>query len=472
MPMKGFNISLVIFTMSFILLGVTLDSFYSSPGHSSADRDPSLFEPAFAQSQDFLKSYYYDIFLSGRINSVVTLGPMARSVLAGDWSLDVVGENRTSFSANITDVQSNATQFQSYQLRNFLKSAGEPVRLDNNQSTSIIGTLDITSNGQVILQHVPANITIANGLIMSVALDSNSIPSNVSFGREPIYGLVRSLVERNETDISFDRFPYSLLSDDSAYCKCVVFRLDDVSDARAGVLLSVLDAFMSKNQDLSLGLVMKNTGKATKMIETIRSGVDKGLFELDLHGWDHVNYAKMNFGEQVKTLRDANNKMNVLFGVSSKVFIPPYNDFSNSTVDAMNELGLDVLSSGLYKYSNPAYSQYDVFSEFVARNNSEDRVYHLPRMTGIDKYIDTVNGTKMTKPPIETILKDIDSYISEFGYAIITMHPPSFLKLDKSGKTTNVTDEERIEELRRLIDLIIARDISITTFSDIVGRYR
>ena len=201
MPMKGFNVSLVVSTIFFILLGVTLDSYYSSPGHGSADRDSSLFEPAFAQSQDLLKSYYYDIFLSGRINSVVTLGPMAKSVLAGEWSLDVVGENRTSFSANITNAPSTATQFQSYQLRNFLKSSGEPVRLDNNQSTSIIGTIDITLNGQLILQHVPANITIANGLIMSIALDTNSIPSNVSFGREPIYGLVRSLVERTATNI-------------------------------------------------------------------------------------------------------------------------------------------------------------------------------------------------------------------------------------------------------------------------------
>jgi peptidoglycan/xylan/chitin deacetylase (PgdA/CDA1 family) len=466
--MKAFNASLTVSTLFLMLLGVTLGSYYSGLGPGLATRDSSLFEPAFAQSQDLLKSIYYDIFLNGQINSVVTLSPMARSVLSGDWSLDIVGGNVTSFSANITDAPSNATQFQSYQLRNFLTSSGEPVRLDNNQSTSIVGTIDITSNGQAVLQHVPARITIANGLIMSIALDPNSTSSNVSFGKEPIYGLVRSIVERNETDISFDRFPYSLLADDSSYCKCVVFRLDDVSDARAGALLPVLDVFISKNQPLSLGLVMKNTGKATRMIETIRSEVDKGLFELDLHGWDHVNYAKMNIGEQVSTLRDANNKMKVLFGVSSKTFIPPFNDFSNSTLDAMNELGLDVLSSGLYKYSNPAYSQYEVFSEFVARNNSEDQVHHMPRMTGVDKYIDTANGTRLTKPPIETILKDIDSYISEYGYAVITMHPQSFLRTDNLGKATNVIDEERIEELRQLIDLIMARDISITTFSDIV----
>jgi peptidoglycan/xylan/chitin deacetylase (PgdA/CDA1 family) len=471
MPVKAFNVSLVVSTVFFILLGVTLVSYYSSPGPGSANRDTFLFEPAFAQSQDFLKSFYYDIFLGGQINSMVAPSPMARSVIAGDWSLDVVGGNVTSFSANITNALSNATQLQSYQLTNFLKASGEPVKFDNNQSTSIVGTIDITSNDQMIQQHVPANITIANGLIMSIALDPNSISGSISFAREPIYGSVRSLVERNETNISFDRFPYSLLSDESTYCKCVVFRLDDVSDARAGVLLPVLDVFISKNQDLSLGLVMKNTGKATKLIETIRGGVDKGLFELDLHGWDHVNYAKMNFEEQVETLRDANNKLRVLFGVPSKIFIPPYNDFSSSTVDAMNELGLDVLSSGLYKYSNPVYSQYDVFSEFVARNNSEDRVYHLPRMTGVDKYVDTANGTKLTKPPIETILKDIDSYISEFGYAIITMHPQSFLVLDRSGKTINVIDEERIDQLRQLIDLLTAKDISITTFSDIVGRY-
>jgi hypothetical protein len=201
MSMKAFNASLTVSTLFFMLLGVTLDSSYSGPAPGSANRDSSLFEPGFAQSQGLLKSIYYDIFLNGQVNSVVTLSPMARSVLAGDWSLDIVGGNVTSFSANITDAPSNATQFQSYQLRNFLTSSGEPVRLDNNQSTSIVGTIDITSNGQAVLQHVPARITIANGLIMSIALDPNSTSSNVSFGKEPIYGLVRSIVERTETSI-------------------------------------------------------------------------------------------------------------------------------------------------------------------------------------------------------------------------------------------------------------------------------
>jgi hypothetical protein len=157
----------------------------------------SLSTLAFAQSRTTTES----LFLSGQINSMVTLSPMARSVIAGDWSVDIIGGNVTSFSANITNAPSNGTRFESYQLTNFLKASGEPIRLDNNQSTSIVGTIDITSNDQMIQQHVPANITIANGLIMSIALDPNSISSSISFAREPIYGLVRSLVERTSTSI-------------------------------------------------------------------------------------------------------------------------------------------------------------------------------------------------------------------------------------------------------------------------------
>jgi hypothetical protein len=191
-------VNLVAFlALTFFLASLVSQAVVSTLSGTSIAHDSSL-NFAFAQSRTITES----IFLNGQINSVVTLSPMARSVLAGDWSLDIVGGNVTSFSANITDAPSNATQFQSYQLRNFLKSLDEPVRLDNNQSTSIVGTIDITSNGQAVLQHVPANITIANGLIMSIALDPNSIPSNVSFGREPIYGLVRSLVERTETSIT------------------------------------------------------------------------------------------------------------------------------------------------------------------------------------------------------------------------------------------------------------------------------
>jgi hypothetical protein len=194
--------SLLVSTIFFTLLGVSLDSYYSSSGADSANMDSSLVEPAFAQNQNLLKSFYYDIFLNGQINSLVTLSPTARSVLAGDWSMDVVEGNVTSFSANLTSAPSNGTRLESYQLTNFLKSSAEPVKLDTNQSTSVAGIVDITLNDQVILRYVPANITIANGLIMSITPDPNSIPSNVSFAKEPIYGLVKSRVERTATTIS------------------------------------------------------------------------------------------------------------------------------------------------------------------------------------------------------------------------------------------------------------------------------
>jgi hypothetical protein len=45
------------------------------------------------------------------------------------------------------------------------------------------------------------------------------------------------------------------------------------------------------------------------------------------------------------SLYKANMKMQNLFGKPSSVFIPPYNQFDNSTLDAMRQLGIKIISA-------------------------------------------------------------------------------------------------------------------------------
>ena len=80
----------------------------------------------------------------------------------------------------------------------------------------------------------------------------------------------------------------------------VVFRLDDIpyesavyDEARVNVDLAVMDVFSKRNQNLTLGLVVRYLESHPKLLVSIVHGYSKGIFELALHGWDHDDYSKL-----------------------------------------------------------------------------------------------------------------------------------------------------------------------------------
>ena len=63
-------------------------------------------------------------------------------------------------------------------------------------------------------------------------------------------------------------------------CNCVVFRMDDIQDRwPLNGQLTVMDLFISKNQSLSVGAIMNEIGNDSKIINKVREGDKKGLFE-------------------------------------------------------------------------------------------------------------------------------------------------------------------------------------------------
>jgi hypothetical protein len=85
--------------------------------------------------------------------------------------------------------------------------------------------------------------------------------------------------------------------------------------------------------------------------------------------------------------------------------------------------------------------------------------------------------------PIKQILKDVDSNIAKYGYAIITLHPQSFVKFKeglhndqnassefrKVQRGMQVLDQHQIDNLQVLIESILAKNLRITSFSKLVG---
>lgn len=258
----------------------------------------------------------------------------------------------------------------------------------------------------------------------------------------------------------------SLNADNNTRCKCVVFRMDDIQDYWIeNGQLTPMNLFISKNQSLSLGLIMNYLGNDSKIIDKVREGNQKGLFELALHGWNHVNYTKLSEQEQKDTLLKANAKMQKTFGHKSNIFITPLDTFNNNTLKAMGQLGLKIISAGPH-VENVLDQNKSVFIANGEINNNETNqvVYHLPTTITFKDF--KKNGTWI-KIPLEQILSAVDNNIAKYGYAVIVLHPQDFAK-SVDGTFANSVDQKEILDLSRLIDSFLSNNIRILSFHKIV----
>ena len=244
-------------------------------------------------------------------------------------------------------------------------------------------------------------------------------------------------------------------------CKCVVFRLDDVnSDFLTKIQINLMDQFISQNQSISLGLIMHRIIPTSPVVEKVKEGKQKGLFELDLHGWDHVDYSQLSKEEQLGTLQQASDKMNAIFGQHSQVFIPPYNKFNGDTIGVLQSVGVRIFSSDTSADKNPYF-----VANGMNEGGSDLTLYHLPAMTSFQD--DNGNGTWI-KVPIQSILNDVDDSVNRYGYAVVLLHPQNFANMENNVFVDTV-DENEIKDLSLLISQIKSEHLRLTTFTNVIG---
>jgi peptidoglycan/xylan/chitin deacetylase (PgdA/CDA1 family) len=255
----------------------------------------------------------------------------------------------------------------------------------------------------------------------------------------------------------------------SSPCNCVVFRMDDIQDYWIEpAQLAAMNLFISNHQDLTAGLIMHAVGNDSKIINKVQEGYQKGLFELALHGWNHVDYTKLSEEEQKDSLFKANEKMQKLFGSKSDIFIPPYDVFDNTTLKAMAQVGVRILSSSINEENNIDQKK-SVFALGrktldTATSHNNMTVYHLPATISNDIYM----GNKQIRNSLKNVIGNVSQSINSYGYAVVVLHPQDFVKLDSNGRLTNTLDQEQIKDLLNLINFLKSKNIHTTSFSKVV----
>ena len=248
-------------------------------------------------------------------------------------------------------------------------------------------------------------------------------------------------------------------------CNCVIFRLDDIQDWWLNTVQpAVMDQFIAKNANLSIGAVMNYIGSDPTVVNKVRQGHSTGLFELVSHGWNHVDYAQLDFQTQKTTLQNSSDKMQTLWGRGTKIFIPPYNSYDNDTLQATKDIGMKIISSEFDLEIVPTSQIYKAVSGSDITDSYG--IYHLPQEVGFYNYdFDPPHKNKLS-----TIESAINSAINTYGYAVVTLHPQDFSVKDANNQPTNQVNQSEITDLNTLIDWVrITQSYRIKTYSAVTG---
>ncbi len=159
-----------------------------------------------------ISSLTYNL-LAGRPNSYNS--PIC--VLGGNWEFNVANGTLNNFATDIvmTQVSGQGTHHHTIEKLNNVSgmNVNEPassitnmmktnihqkVTLQGN-STMFRGTADILTNGKIKWTNVPVRISLLNGNIISINIDSTK--TNDHFRGLPVYGTVQSIVDKNGKDL-------------------------------------------------------------------------------------------------------------------------------------------------------------------------------------------------------------------------------------------------------------------------------
>lgn len=237
-------------------------------------------------------------------------------------------------------------------------------------------------------------------------------------------------------------------------CNCVAFRLDDIQDYwLEDTQIELINIFYERETPLTLGVLGKNFGNDEKLISEFNKMVLKNpSFEIANHGWEHEDFTELSESDQQLLLKNTNEKISSIFGESPHVFIPPFNNFNDDTIQSMKNNKMTHLSSSIVKGDNPP---------FLIRNSD---FYRFPETATMGEY--EIEQDKFVGVKSEIVFERIQKSIDDYGFAVVTMHPQEF-SMFQDGVNVNKLNVEQIDELKKLLNKIKKSGIRFVTIDKI-----
>jgi len=236
-------------------------------------------------------------------------------------------------------------------------------------------------------------------------------------------------------------------------CNCVAFRLDTVQDWwLADVNSEIINKFNQKRAPLTIGIIGNFIGTDPNLVEILKNTLKQNpSAEIANNGWNYEDFSTFTNEEQKSLLEQSNDSIQNALGFQPSVFIPPQNRYDETTLTVLKELGFTHITSSQV-FSGPPYSlDGESFYYFPFTSHTGIFVPEKVRYEGL---------------PYQTTFDSITNSLDSDGFAVVMMSPQDF-SLFENGEYLDQINSEQLDELDKLIDVIINSNLKIVPISQI-----
>jgi peptidoglycan/xylan/chitin deacetylase (PgdA/CDA1 family) len=220
------------------------------------------------------------------------------------------------------------------------------------------------------------------------------------------------------------------LVNDAAEKRTVVLRLDDVQSFMwADISRELISGALENGATLSVGVIPKGIEDDIETARFLRQ--ERCNIEIALHGWDHgrseydsksgteapPEFRGMSYDQAKKLIGEGKKELEALFDDKVTTFIPPNNESSEGTVEALQSEGFSV-------YSSDGESVYD---------------YTIPTFDFNTKAI----------VPIDNVISACEKRFAEGKFCIIMLHPQEYSNGD-GALNRHIYENHYLEMIKKL----------------------
>ncbi|MCH7647136.1 MAG: polysaccharide deacetylase family protein [Thaumarchaeota archaeon] len=243
----------------------------------------------------------------------------------------------------------------------------------------------------------------------------------------------------------------SIVKQDNPFqsCNCISFRLDDIQDFwLAETQVELINLFTEKNIPLTVGVIGSTIGSDERLISVLKDNLKKNNIEIANHSWNNDIITSLDIDTQEQYIIKTNDIIFEIFGIATKIFIPPENIYDYNTIKILKENGFTHLISHI-KDNSITYIEDDLF-------------YNVPATAETGDIKDKIQWQLRER---DYINKKITQSLNQAGYAIIMIHPQEF-SLNDEGEY-GIPNQKSLSELSLLLDEILQLDAKIVKISEV-----
>ena len=236
-------------------------------------------------------------------------------------------------------------------------------------------------------------------------------------------------------------------------CDCVAFRFSPIQDYWLNnVQIGILDTFTQREAPVTIGILGNLFGSDTKIVNYLKNSLSKNnLIEVASNGWVYEDITELTAEEQNFSINLSVDKISNVLNIEPKVFVPPYENFNEDTIEALHKNNIEYISSDI-RNDPPPYQLTNL------------ELYHFPSGTATGQF-NAVTGIIEVNPYEETYA-EVQKNLKEYGFSVVAVDASAFSVIN-NGNYVNQIDEEKIRELELLIQKIQGDGLKIVSIGTI-----